>query len=128
MKKAHSTLLGSLLTVALCLSCVTPTPRVNGGISNCPEMSGMVKSRQYPDVFWVHGDSGNKPTLYAIDRSGKTIARFLVRGGFNEDWEDIAVDDAGNLYVGDIGNNSFQRKRLTVYQIPEPDPRKGSGE
>ncbi len=88
----------------------------------------MVISRQYPDVFWVHGDSGNTPTLYAIDRSGKTIARFLVRGGFNDDWEDIAVDDDGNLYVGDIGNNSFNRKRLTVYQIPEPDPRKGSGE
>jgi hypothetical protein len=91
-------------------------------------MSGMVKSRQYPDIFWVHGDSGNSPTLHAIDRSGKTIARFLVRGGNNRDWEDIAIDDDGNLYVGDIGNNSFRLKRLTVYQVPEPDPRQGNGE
>ena len=34
------------------------------------EASGLVRSRRYPDVFWVHNDSGNPPALFAVRRDG----------------------------------------------------------
>ncbi len=43
------------------------------------------------------------------------------------DWEDIAIDDAGHLYLGDIGNNDAKRDTLFVYEIDEPNPTTGAG-
>ncbi|MGE5612281.1 MAG: hypothetical protein ACM359_23740, partial [Bacillota bacterium] len=92
--------------------------RLDGRINEC---SGVVASRRYPGVFWVHGDSGNPPVLFAIDRQGKLLAQFPVRAT-NQDWEDIAIDETGHLYIGDIGNNGGKRKQLVVYRVDEPDP------
>lgn len=86
------------------------------------ESSGLVKSRRHPDVFWTHNDSGDTPRLFAITASGELIAEFAVEDARHRDWEDIAADEAGNLYVGDIGNNLNTRRDLVVYRIPEPDP------
>jgi len=86
------------------------------------ESSGLVKSRRHPDVFWTHNDSGDAPRLFAIAASGELIAEFAVEAARHRDWEDIAADEAGNLYVGDIGNNFNARRDLVVYRIPEPDP------
>jgi len=87
-----------------------------------PESSGIVASRKYPGVYWTHNDSGNPPAIHAIDRSGKTLATFPVAAK-NRDWEDIAIDDAGHLFIGEIGNNYARHKQLAVYRIDEPDPR-----
>jgi hypothetical protein len=38
------------------------------------------------------------------------------------DWEDIATDSLGRLYLADVGNNSRQHRHMTVYRIDEPDP------
>ena len=38
------------------------------------------------------------------------------------DWEDLAIDGAGHLYIGDIGNNDSKRDALAVYEIDEPNP------
>ncbi len=88
------------------------------------ESSGVVASRRFPNVFWTHNDGGGpkKQVLYAIDRQGKTLASFPVTGATFHDWEDIAIDDAGHLYLGDIGNNDSKRDTLAVYEIDEPDP------
>jgi len=34
------------------------------------EMSGIVRSPQDDNVWWVHNDSGDAPRLFAIDRTG----------------------------------------------------------
>src|SRR5687767_7079915 len=62
------------------------------------ECSGIVASRQFPDVFWVHND-GKKERLYAINRKGATLAEFKIKGVKFEDWEDIAIDNDKNLYA-----------------------------
>src|SRR6478609_4916671 len=69
------------------------------------ESSGVVASRRYANVFWTHNDGGGPKTqvLYAIDREGNTHAAFPVTGATFYDWEDIAIDDAGHLFLGDIG-------------------------
>jgi hypothetical protein len=85
------------------------------------ECSGIVASRQFPNVFWVHND-GKKERLYAINRKGATLAEFKVKGAKFEDWEDIALDAENNLYAADTGNNDGKRTEVAVYQFAEPDP------
>ena len=87
------------------------------------ESSGIVKSRRLPGIFWTHNDSGNPSRIYAVDQKGGRIGRVELIGATNVDWEDIAIDDAGFLYLCDIGNNRNRRKNFTIYQIPEVDPR-----
>ena len=62
-----------------------------------------------------------------IDLEGRTRAAFQVTGPRFHDWEDIAIDDAGHLYLGDIGNNESREDKLAVYEIDEPDPTSGTG-
>src|SRR6516225_1863952 len=69
-----------------------------------PEASGIVKSRRHAGIFWVHNDSGNPSTLFAIRRNGSIVQQFKIAAP-NIDWEDIAADGDGHLYLGDIGNN-----------------------
>lgn len=85
------------------------------------ESSGLVRSRKYPGVYWTHNDSGNSATIFAITREGKLISQFEIDAP-NTDWEDIALDDSGNLYLADIGNNTVNRSQVQIYRLPEPDP------
>ena len=93
------------------------------------ESSGVAVSRRDPNVLWTHNDGGvgKKPRLFSIDRAGKTLAVFSIGGTSLHDWEDIATDGAGHLYLGDIGNNEAKRTTLAVYQFAEPDPRASGG-
>jgi len=93
------------------------------------ESSGVVASRRYADVLWTHNDGGGpkKQVLYAIDPEGNTRASFPVIGVTLHDWEDLAIDSAGHLYIGDIGNNDSKRDTLAVYEIDEPNPQAGAG-
>ncbi len=86
-----------------------------------PEASGIVKSRRYPGIFWVHNDSGNPPLLFAIRGDGRIVRQFRLAVP-NIDWEDIAIDDQGHLYLGDIGNNTRALPLRAIYRIDEPDP------
>ena len=91
------------------------------------ESSGLARSRRHPGVFWTHNDSGDSARFFAIDASGNVLAEFAVDGASHEDWEDIAIDDDGFLYLGDVGNNSNDRDDLVVYRVAEPDPAAGDG-
>jgi hypothetical protein len=92
------------------------------------ENSGLVKSRSHDNVLWFLNDSGNEPRIYPIDRFGKGIVKnspdesrgVLVQGAKNKDWEDIAVDDVGNVIIADVGNNGNKRRDLTLYFVREP--------
>jgi hypothetical protein len=86
------------------------------------ESSGVVVSRKNPELFWTHNDGGGKrQVLYAMTRVGQPIAEFRVTGALLEDWEDIASDDKGHLFLGDVGNNDVKRTSIAVYEVDEPD-------
>lgn len=110
---------------------IAPGVQVVGQISDprIVESSGVVASRRYPKVLWTHNDGGGpkKQVLYAIDREGQTRAALPVTGATFRDWEDISIDDAGHLFLADIGNNDAKRDTLAVYQIDEPNPDTDSG-
>lgn len=90
------------------------------------ECSGIIPCGKDDNLFWTHTD-GPHPILYAINRSGKCVARFVVSGVTVIDFEDIARDDKGHLFIGDIGNNNAARSVIAVHKVDEPDPKKVSG-
>ncbi len=81
------------------------------------EISGMVFTNQ---GFWAHNDSDNGPFIILMTEKGlvKTIKKVI--GATNYDWEDIASDQNGNLFIGDIGNNANTRRTLQIYKVPDP--------
>jgi hypothetical protein len=86
-----------------------------------PESSGVIDSRKHPGVFWTFNDSGNGPTIFAVQRDGTLLNSYSLNVR-NNDWEAITADDEGHLFVGDIGNNERNRDRVIVYRVDEPDP------
>ena len=94
------------------------------------ESSGLVKSRNHENIFWTHNDSGNKARIFPIHRDGKAFipdwvdsyTGLYVKNAVNIDWEDIAVDNYGNIIIGAFGNNYSLRKDLALYFIKEPLP------
>lgn len=99
------------------------------------ESSGIVKSRQYENVFWTLNDSGDSARIFAITLDGDGIQTdwaierehpyqgIEVGEATNIDWEDIAIDDQGNLIIAACGNNNNSRRDLSVYVVSEPDPK-----
>src|SRR5690606_40774500 len=63
-------------------------------------------------LIWAIQDSGNKNEIYGLSRNGSMKEIISVKGIVNTDWEDIAADNEGNLYIGDFGNNDNTRKDL----------------
>ena len=57
---------------------------------------------------------------FAVNREGKVLGVFKVEGAEANDWEAIATDRQGNLYIGDFGNNRNTRRDLIIYQVREP--------
>lgn len=91
------------------------------------EVSGIIKSPLQEGVYWIHGDSGTRSAVYAVNKEGEMTAGKEYKGlrleGFdNIDWEDIAVDDKGHIIIGDIGNNCECRENLSLLVFKEPAP------
>lgn len=92
------------------------------------EVSGIVKSLKFEDTYWVHGDSGTKNRIYAINKKGeiksgkKSDEGVKINGVSNIDWEDIAIGTNGTLIIGDIGNNCHCRSDLSLIVVQEPTP------
>lgn len=85
------------------------------------ESSGLARSRKVPGRFWTHNDSGGAPRLYAMDADGKPVGNPVrIKGARNVDWEDIAVDDRGQIWIADTGNNRNRRKDLRLLVVEEP--------
>jgi hypothetical protein len=81
------------------------------------ESSGLARATR-PNTYLTHNDSGGKPELYEIDSTGKLLASTVIENAGNTDWEDLAQDELGNIYIGDIGNNGNTRRSLDIYKLP----------
>lgn len=79
------------------------------------ESSGVIPSPWSENLLTIN-DSGGEPVLYEVNKKGELIEVHPVPGARNIDWEELAVDDKGNIYIGDFGNNKSKRKNLTVYK------------
>ena len=93
------------------------------------ECSALWASPSQPGVFWTLSDSGAKPAITPIRADGTMVpvgksfwGAVTLKGATNVDWEAISGDAAGNMIVGDVGNNVSRRKELAFYLFKEPAP------
>jgi hypothetical protein len=70
------------------------------------------------DLIWMVNDGGNKPVLFGLNSNGKIIKEITIRAK-NNDWEDLASDEKGTIYIGDFGNNSNKRKNLSIIIVEQ---------
>ena len=63
--------------------------------------------------FITINDKGNDPIVYRFDTSGGILSEIIIKGK-NIDWEDLASDNNGNLYIADTGNNNYSRRKLKI--------------
>ena len=114
---------GPALLLLLCFTACHPTaPRKFPLPEGLNEASGLVIDGN--DLIW-HNDSGDGPYLYTTDRAGKLL-RVDTLNARASDYEDIAADENGLLYVGDFGNNTGRRTEQTIYRYDRTTQRTDS--
>jgi hypothetical protein len=92
------------------------------------ESSGVVSARPDPDgkpsnAIWTFNDSGGAPILFRVGVKGKTQATLRLNAVTNRDWEtmcNFSVEQKRFLAIGDVGDNSFNRKSYQIYVCEEP--------
>lgn len=89
------------------------------------EVSGIIKDPRFDEVLWVHGDSGTKNKIFPINFKGELLPNkdsegLELEGVENKDWEDISIDENGNLYIADVGNNCSCRKDQSIIVLNNP--------
>lgn len=80
------------------------------------EVSGIALSQDQKTI-WAIEDAGNKNVVYGLNRQGELVNDVLVENAENNDWEDITKDAAGNIYMGDFGNNENDRQNLSILKL-----------
>jgi hypothetical protein len=106
---------------------VTITGRLQDKVMS--ETSGMAASGINNELFYVHNDSGDTSRFFVINAEGKLFHTIYYKGDTSllrgvDDCEDIAVgpgpkNGKSYIYVGDIGDNNFNKKAITLYRIEE---------
>ena len=66
--------------------------------------------------LWLLNDSKNPPEIFRFDPVTQRLLETRRLPVSNRDWEDLAADDRGNLYIGDVGNNRNARRDLRIYR------------
>jgi len=74
-----------------------------------------------PNSLYLHNDSGDLPRIFQTDSIGNLIRIINLFNAGAIDYEDITIDENGNMYIGDFGNNFNNRTDLKIYKIPDPD-------
>lgn len=78
------------------------------------ESSGLAHASD--STYLTHPDGGPDNVLYLFDLKGKLLQTIKLPLQ-NRDWEDLAQDTVGNLYIGDFGNNANTRQDLKIYKL-----------
>ncbi|MBL7149566.1 MAG: hypothetical protein ISS80_05785 [Candidatus Cloacimonetes bacterium] len=110
---------------------LTLVPYATFDFAEIDESSAIVKSRVWENVYWTLNDSGRKNRIFPFNRNGELYRAEWYKekdGGVNIgdavniDWEGIATDNDGNLYIGACGNNLNARRDLAIYILKDPQP------
>lgn len=90
------------------------------------EASGLVVSRNRPELLWSHNDSGHPNRLFLLNEAGQEFGYFSITGAGSRDYEDICIgqgpiEGVNYIYLGDLGDNHAQYAYIVIYRFPEPD-------
>jgi len=94
------------------------------------ESSAIIKSRIWENVYWTLNDSGDEARIFPFSKDGKVLraewykeeAGVYIPDAVNVDWEEMATDNDGNIYIGACGNNDNMRRDLAIYILKDPYP------
>ncbi len=81
------------------------------------ETSGLAYFKN--EFLITHNDGGHKSEIYVMNLKGEIVKKINVKDTKNRDWEDLAQDDEGRLYIGDFGNNDNSREKCQIYILPK---------
>lgn len=124
-------LLSATVLAGLALGTTDPAERAGHSAADRPavdryltdprivESSGLARSTFDRPLLFTHNDNDGVPALFAVGRSGSTRAVLRLRGARAVDWEDVSTGPGHTLWIGDIGDNDFDRRRIWVYRITE---------
>lgn len=80
------------------------------------EISGLTQTQRGDSTFfWAHNDGQNPAEIFKLNSKLKVVEKISHPRWINRDWEAITSDPAGNLYLGDFGNNLNSRRDLRIY-------------
>jgi len=99
--------------------------------SRLQELSGLISSFLYPNMFWVHNDSGDMSRIFLLDDKAQLKAVYTLAGVHTKDTEDIARfqrDGKSFLVLADIGDNRALREDIKIYIFKEPEWNRGQSE
>jgi hypothetical protein len=92
-----------------------------------PEASGLAASRLNEGILYLLDDRPGTGDVHAVRLDGSPVATMAIEGLSTVDGESLAVGPCGErseawcLYVGDIGDNSRERRDIAVHRVVEPD-------
>ncbi|WP_313214191.1 hypothetical protein [Soonwooa sp.] len=114
----------SVSTIGL-FSCQSPTDSKLEVLTTLPkvikEASAAEITPASPDLVWTIEDQKNDNILFGFTKNGELKKEIRINNVENNDWEDLTADDAGNIYIGDFGNNDNERQNLAIYKISALD-------
>ncbi|MFW2135408.1 hypothetical protein ACK2M7_03820 [Chryseobacterium sp. TY4] len=114
----------SVSTIGL-FSCQSPTDSKLEVLTTLPkvikEASAAEITPASPDLVWTIEDQKNDNILFGFTKNGELKKEIRINNVENNDWEDLTADDAGNIYIGDFGNNDNKRQNLAIYKISALD-------
>ncbi len=87
------------------------------------ESSGL-ENGTTPNTFWTHNDRNNIPNVFQIDVNGNLLKTLEINQNLAisvNDFEDMARDNNGNLYVGDIGDNELIKGSYRIFKVNNPE-------
>jgi hypothetical protein len=97
---------------------IPPTGKIKSKKLN--ELSGIAPARREKE-YWGHNDKGNDPKLFRFNDQGQILQTVVLKGIKNDDWEGMAKDREGNLYIAGTGDNEYKKKAYHIYKLPEPE-------
>lgn len=110
-----------LLIIYFTISCNTGKLEVVADLPTSLSEISAIEKFPNSETLWVIQDAGNNNHVYGLNTKGSIIKDITITNAENIDWEDLTIDKDNNLYIGDFGNNSKNRREFEIYKI---DPTK----
>lgn len=103
--------------VIIFMSCTTGNLEVIDDLPNSLKEISAAEIIAGQEILWMIEDQGNASNLYGYDFNNRSFKTIVIHNAKNVDWEDLASDKEGNLYIGDFGNNNGKRKEFSIYKL-----------